>query len=193
MHSLYRKELHTYATHNPKRRETCWGNTNPCNEDWKDILWFSRKFILIQDWNTSTQYLATNCTRLHEEQVFRMIKELEEVSKKFLKPTEAEVTQIEINTVTGDFNKESAKFVQEVKTKMQRKKRTNVFIIAVSYWILHYDVFQCSEKSPKKNASVRLRHRSFYYLKKDSWNVQETFEYRTEAMNLPSFICIIVW
>lgn len=62
-----------------------------------------------------------------------MIKELEEVSKKFLKPTEAEVTQIEINTVTGDFNKESAKFVQEVKTKMQRKKRTNVFIIAVSY------------------------------------------------------------
>lgn len=62
-----------------------------------------------------------------------MIKELDEASKRFPKPTETEVSKIEINTVTGDYKKETSKFIQDVHVKMQRKKHTNVIIIAVSY------------------------------------------------------------
>jgi hypothetical protein len=62
-----------------------------------------------------------------------MIKELQDIAKKFAKPTEREVTQIDINAVTGDYKKDSAKFVQDVHAKMTKKKHTNVILIAVSY------------------------------------------------------------
>ena len=62
-----------------------------------------------------------------------MIKELDELSKKFAKPSEVSASQLDINIVTGDFKKESSKFIQDVNAIMQRKKHTNVVFVAVSY------------------------------------------------------------
>jgi len=62
-----------------------------------------------------------------------MIKELDELSKKFAKPSEVSASQLDINTVTGDFKKGTSKFIQDVHATMQRKKHTNVVFVAVSY------------------------------------------------------------
>jgi hypothetical protein len=62
-----------------------------------------------------------------------MIKILDDLSKKFKTPSEVTVTHIEINTVTGDFKKETSKFIQDVNATMIKKKHTNVSIVAITY------------------------------------------------------------
>jgi hypothetical protein len=62
-----------------------------------------------------------------------MIKILEEISKKFKTPSEVSVTQTEVNTVTGDYKKETLKFVQEVYATSIKKKHNNVILLAITY------------------------------------------------------------
>ena len=62
-----------------------------------------------------------------------MIKELDELYKRFTKPNQVSVSIVEIDTVTGDLKKESSKFIQDVATVMQRKKHNQTIYVALTY------------------------------------------------------------
>ena len=62
-----------------------------------------------------------------------MIKQLEELSKKFTKPSEVLVMQCEIDVKLGDYKSESGKFIQQTQAMLAKKKRNNVALVAVLY------------------------------------------------------------